>query len=81
MSYPCHPCPMGGVCNGGVVATTPGYWGAPDVAPSTNASFALCPGGYCCDGEHWPCVGMGPCAGLSTSTWYDVSGPESDRLA
>jgi hypothetical protein len=67
VSFPCLPCPVGGVCEDGAPVATPGFWGAandnpPDLVP--NASFAVCPTGYCCDGsEAWPCVGMGPCAG------------------
>ncbi len=67
VNFPCLPCPVGGVCVDGAPVATPGFWGAandnaPDLLP--NASFAVCPAGYCCDGsEAWPCVGMGPCAG------------------
>jgi hypothetical protein len=65
-NFPCLPCPVGGVCAGGVVGAIPGYWGAPDVTPP-NASFAVCPAGYCCDGSAtWPCTGLSPCGGHRT---------------
>ncbi len=64
-NFPCLPCPVGGVCAGGVVGATPGYWGAADVAsPSLSVSFTVCPAGYCCDGSAAsPCVGLSPCGG------------------
>jgi hypothetical protein len=62
-NFPCMPCPVGGVCAGGSVASTPGYWGAADLV-SSKASLVVCPAGYCCDGSaSWPCVGLSPCAG------------------
>jgi hypothetical protein len=61
-NFPCLPCPIGGVCTGGVVGAMPGFWGAADL--KNTASLVLCPTGYCCDGSvSWPCVGMGLCAG------------------
>jgi hypothetical protein len=48
----CQPCPGGGECEHGQVKAAPGYWGAPN--KNGNVTFAVCPGGYCCNGVCFP---------------------------
>ena len=43
VNYPCLACPQGGLCTGGTVVATPGYWGQPD--GNDTVTFAVCPAG------------------------------------
>ena len=72
-AFPCVPCPAGATCSDGAVVAAAGYWGASDggVNVSSNASttaagtvsMIICPTGYCCDGDNWPCASVDACAG------------------
>jgi hypothetical protein len=62
VNYPCLACPQGGLCTGGTVVATPGYWGQPD--GNDTVTFAVCPAGYCCTGDgRWPCSAAAVCGG------------------
>ncbi len=71
-TFPCFPCPPGGVCTQGRVVAAPGHWGATLGAEVVNGSgtgpvislgavtFSMCPAGYCWYGL--ACVCMCACA-------------------
>jgi hypothetical protein len=59
--FVCYPCPNGATCVNGSVKANAGYWGSGDAGGVVR--ITLCPGGYCCDGDKWPCTTESSCGG------------------
>ncbi len=55
----CLPCPYGGDCNNGLLATRPKFWG---YQHQGEFFFQRCPTGYCCNGDSVPCKAIDSCA-------------------
>jgi hypothetical protein len=60
--FGCLQCPVGGVCHGGTIVASPGYWGSTLPWAPTEVQFAVGPDGYCCGGRT-PCMAINTCAG------------------
>ena len=51
----CLPCPFGGNCSSGTIATKPVFWGFPLLPDHGSINFQNCPIGYCCPFKNISC--------------------------